>query len=458
MSEMLTPELLSRYDVVGPRYTSYPTVPEWDISVGGVEYERHLGMLGQSSDPLSLYVHIPFCASLCTYCGCNVSIRKPWAKYGDEYLDLLEREFKMLSRAIGTKRSVQQMHWGGGTPTFLSADQLSRLFALVEQHFDIDARAEVAIEIEPRTVDRALIRHLRQLGFNRVSMGVQDLDLKVQEAVNRVHSYERILEVAEACREAEFESMNMDLIYGLPHQTREGFAETVEKMVELSPNRIALYSFAHVPWLKKHQKRIAPETLPNADEKVKIFLDASEALLKGGYQSIAMDHFAHHDDEMAIAYREGRLHRNFMGYTVLPGDDFLGVGMSSIGYVQGAYFQNTKELMEYREMVGSEAWPLERGLILSEDDMCRRSVIYDLMCRFALDRSAWSAALGKDFDDVFAFEQAHIRDCIEDELLVEDGDLLKVTELGKLFVRNIAMGFDAYLRKDGAHRRFSRTI
>ena len=451
---MLTPDILKRYDVVGPRYTSYPTVPEWSSDIEPAALNACLAKVRQSSDPLSLCVHIPFCAKLCTYCGCNVAIRKPWAKYGDEYLDLLELELSMVSQQMGSRRTLQQMHWGGGTPTFLNEDQLSRLYGMILKRFDISAQAEVAIEIEPRTVDVNLMKFLKGLGFNRVSMGVQDFDPKVQEAVNRVHSYERILEVTEGCREAGFESINMDLIYGLPYQTRETFAQTVEKMVALKPNRIALYSFAHVPWMKKQQRKILPETLPEASEKVNIFLDASQALLSGGYQSIAMDHFALADDEMAIAYREGRLHRNFMGYTVLPGDDFIGLGVSSIGYLQGGYFQSTKDLQAYGTALQRGEWPLEKNLMLSEDDRIRRSVIYDLMCRFRLDRQAWSACHVVPFEHYFSEEQGHIQDCISDGLLEETDEVLVVTELGKLFVRNIAMGFDAYLRKEGSHRRF----
>jgi oxygen-independent coproporphyrinogen-3 oxidase len=250
----------------------------------------------------------------------------------------------------------------------------------------------------------------------------------------------------------------MDLIYGLPHQSQASFSKTVEKMLELNPNRLALYSFAHVPWLKKHQKKIDPQTLPNSREKVEIFLDATRILLGGDYQAIAMDHFARADDEMALAYREGRLHRNFMGYTVLPGDDFIGVGVSSIGYVQGAYLQNIKDLVPYGAAIDERRFPVERGLVLSRDDLIRRSIIRDLMCRFELDTEKWSRGNGCSFDHYFAEEKLHLDQCVEDGLLYRDGQKLLVTDLGKLFVRNIAMGFDAYLRKEGSHRRFSRTI
>jgi len=454
----LNHDILMRYNVSGPRYTSYPTAPEWKDAVDGETYRRHLAKAGESDGPLSLYIHIPFCSSLCTYCGCHVTIRKPGEEIGHGYIDLLEKELEMVASAMGRRKTLQQLHWGGGTPTFLLPDQLQRLKGVVDQHFDLAQGAEVAIEIEPRRVDLGLLIHLRNLGFNRVSMGVQDFDPKVQEAVRRVHSPERIKEVVQGCREAGFESLNLDLIYGLPYQTRESFRKTVAEIIKLRPDRIALYSFAHVPWLKKHQESIDPSTLPGPDEKVGIFLDSTGAFVEGGYQTIGMDHFALRDDEMAVAYREGRLHRNFMGYTVLKGDDFIGIGVSSIGYVQGGYFQNEKAMKTYQESLAQGEFPFERGLILSEDDLMRRKIIEDLMCRFAIDREAWTRRLGKAFEEVFDVERAHISHCLEDGLLAEEGNLLRVTELGKLFVRNIAMGFDAHLRKEGAHKRFSKVI
>jgi len=458
LSELLTQATLDRYNVSGPRYTSYPTAPEWKDGVEGGTYLEHLKRVGEKEEPLSLYVHIPFCSSLCTYCGCHVAIRKPGQEIGHDYIDLLEKELELVASAIGRRKTLQQLHWGGGTPTFLLPEQLERLKGLVDRHFDLADDAEVAIEIEPRRVNLEMLKLLRKLGFNRVSMGVQDLDPKVQEAIRRIHPPERIREVVEGCRDAGFESVNLDLIYGLPHQDRESFAKTVQEIISLRPDRIALYSFAHVPWLKKHQKAIDPASLPSPDEKVGIFLDSTKGFLDGGYEAIGMDHFALKEDDMAVAYREGRLHRNFMGYTVLKGNDFIGLGVSSIGYVQGGYFQNEKDMKTYRGKLENGEFPLERGLVLSDDDLMRRKIIEDLMCRFAIDRKLWEQDLGKPFDEVFTEEKPHISDCLEDGLLEEEGDLLKVTELGKLFVRNIAMGFDAHLRKEGAHRRFSRVI
>lgn len=458
MPPLLNSETLKRYNVSGPRYTSYPTAPEWKDGMDGSVYRQHLALAGKANDPLSLYIHIPFCSSLCTYCGCHVTIRKPGHEIGHDYIDRLEKEISLVAEGLGRRKLLHQLHWGGGTPTFLLPDQLERLKMIVDQYFDISADAEVAIEIEPRRVNHDLLRKLKELGFNRVSMGVQDLDPKVQEAVRRVHPPERIREVVEGCREMGFDRINLDLIYGLPHQNRASFSKTVQEIVSLQPDRVALYSFAHIPWLKKHQKAIDSQDLPSPEEKVGIFLDSTESFLKGDYQAIGMDHFARKDDEMSIAYREGRLHRNFMGYTVLKGDDFIGLGVSSIGYVQGGYFQNMKEMKEYSGSLDVNEYPLDRGLVLSEDDLLRKKVIEDLMCRFAIDKSEWEEKTGQPFGDLFQAEEEHLKNCLDDGLLKEEGNALVVTDLGKLFVRNICMGFDAYLRKQETYQRFSSVI
>jgi oxygen-independent coproporphyrinogen-3 oxidase len=454
----LTQDILAKYDVAGPRYTSYPTAPEWKSTITGEDYAKHLTKCGHSQDPISLYIHIPFCQSLCTYCGCNVAIRKHWPKYGDEYLDHLEQELKLVSNHLGTQSKVQQLHWGGGTPTFLNAQQLERLFRLCESHFELDFQGEIAIELEPRTVSLEQIQLLKKLGFNRVSMGVQDFDPKVQQAINRVHDEDAIKKVTDQCRSVGFESINMDLIYGLPHQTQDSFEQTVQKVKDIQPNRIALYSFAHLPGIMKQQRKIDADTLPDSEEKLNIFLNATRDFLDESYEAIAMDHFALKDDEMAIAFREGNLSRNFMGYTLLPTQHFIGLGSSSIGYVAGAYFQNIKSLPEYYQKVQNSEFPLERGLILSEDDLLRQDIINRFMCHFKLNRNEFKKDYGKTFEDMFPEEQQHIRFCIEDGLLTDDGQCIEVTELGKLFVRNIAMGFDIYLRNNSKKKRFSKVI
>lgn len=456
MSLELTPEILRKYDVAGPRYTSYPTAPEWSSEVSHEDYQLHLGKI--SDEDVSLYFHIPFCQSLCTYCGCNVAIRKHWPKYGDEYIDYLEKEMIAVTENLKKKLTVQQLHWGGGTPTFLNLEQISRLFQLIEKYFNINFEGELSIEIEPRTVDRDQLQLLRNLGFNRISMGVQDFDEKVQNAINRVHDFEKVKEIKEICDDLKFNSINLDLIYGLPFQTLEGYKETVKKVLLLKPDRVALYSFAHLPWLKSHHKKISEESLPNADEKLSIFLMASEAFSSGDYQRIAMDHFALNTDEMSIAFREGRLNRNFMGYTVLPTENIIGFGASSIGYVEGGYFQNEKSLINYYKGVNDTSFGIEKGLNLDEDDLIRRELISELMCHFELNRHRFSEKFNIEFDDFFDFEKEHLEKCVREGLCEDDGQNIKVTELGKLFVRNIAMGFDAYLREKGQHRRFSKVI
>lgn len=455
---VLTQDILAKYDVAGPRYTSYPTAPEWKDTITGLDYATHLKKCGDSKDPISLYIHIPFCQSLCTYCGCNVAIRKHWPKYGDEYLEHLEKELDLVSEHLGTQSSVKQLHWGGGTPTFLNPQQLERLFRLCEKHFKIDMNGEIAIELEPRTVSLEQIQLLKKLGFNRVSMGVQDFDPKVQQAINRVHDEDAIRKVTDQCRESGFKSINMDLIYGLPHQTQQSFEQTVQKIVDLKPNRIALYSFAHLPGIMKQQRKIDADTLPDSGEKVNIFLNATRDFLNGPYEAIAMDHFALKDDDMAIAFKEGQLSRNFMGYTLLPTEHFIGLGSSSIGYVAGAYFQNIKALPDYYNKLKASEFPLERGLILSQDDLLRQDVINRFMCHFKLNRNKFERDYGSTFEEHFPEEQQHVRHCIEDGLLSDDGTTLEVTELGKLFVRNIAMGFDAYLKNNSKKKRFSKVI
>ncbi|MBF0197104.1 MAG: oxygen-independent coproporphyrinogen III oxidase [Planctomycetes bacterium] len=454
----LTPEILAKYDVAGPRYTSYPTAPEWKDEVKEKEYHKHLEKCGQNDKPLSLYFHIPFCVSLCYYCGCNMAIRKRWPKYGDEYLNALFKEMDQVSKHLGAKKRSSQLHLGGGTPTFLDNTQLQALYEKCDQYFDIDPNGEIAVEIEPRNADPEQIRLLRKLGFNRISMGVQDFDPKVQEAVNRVNTYEEIKDLMALCRELDFKSVNIDLIYGLPYQTKESFALTAEKMNELKPDRIAMYSFAHIPWVKKHQKRIPTEALPSPEHKVQIFLEATRILSEGSFQAIAMDHFALKEDEMALAYSEGKLNRNFMGYTLLPADNFLGFGASSIGYIEGGYFQNHKDLPEYYNHINSNKMPLDKMCILNKDDLLRREIINTLMCRFELDIESFEKEHGISFTKTFAFEQAHLKHCAEDGLLKKDNTKLIVTDLGRLFLRNIAMGFDTYLRKKDGFQRFSRII
>jgi oxygen-independent coproporphyrinogen III oxidase len=447
-----------KYDVQGPRYTSYPTAPEWSAGVTAAVYKDKLTALGRSDKTLSLYVHIPFCEKLCYFCACMKVIRPADEKYGEEYLTHLFKEMELVASAIGRKQTVRQLHWGGGTPTFLSEGQMQRLLAKTCELFDVDLTGEIAIEVDPRTVTASKLKVLRERGFNRVSMGVQDFDDSVMDAVNRHQPFELVKNVTDSCRALKFESVNFDLIYGLPHQTRETFQDTVDQVITLKPDRIALYSFAYVPWLQKHQTKLVQDDFPNTDAKLDIFLLARQKFLDSGYQAIAMDHFALKTDEMARAFNERRLFRNFMGYTVKPADEYLGVGVSAIGFLENTFVQNIKALPEYYKAVQQGDLPVERGKELSEDDRIRRWVILQLMCHFSVDKKQFCSLFDKSFDEYFALEQGHLAHCVEDHLVVETDDTIEVTELGQFFIRNVCMGFDAYLRKDGVSRRFSRTV
>lgn len=447
-----------KYDVVGPRYTSYPTAPQWSEAVNANTYGDSLKAFGQNDKTLSLYVHIPFCEQLCYFCACNKVIRAKEEKVGDEFLDHLLKEIKQVANTIGKRKTVKQLHFGGGTPTFLSETQLKRLFDQINFLFDIDLQGEIAIEVDPRTVTQSKLTQLKQLGFNRVSMGVQDFDAKVQDDINRIQPYVQVKNVYEWCRELGFISVNFDLIYGLPYQTKVTFADTVEKVIALGPDRIALYSFAYVPWLSKPQNKFNLDAIPVNDEKLDIFINSRDALLKAGYQAIAMDHFALASDDMAKAFDQGTLHRNFMGYTLKPADEFIGVGPSAIGFLENTYFQNVKVLPQYYAAVAEGNFATERGQSLTADDVIRKWTINAFMCAFRLNKDEFKNFFNADFDTYFLAEAEHLKQCMEDGLLIMIGKTIIVTDLGRIFVRNIAMGFDWYLRQKDGHKRFSRTI
>ncbi len=453
----ITPELLDKYNVAGPRYTSYPTAPIFHDGVSQQDVADVYASIKDDNPPLSLYIHIPFCKTMCTYCGCNVSIRKDLPEYGDKYLDYLFKEIDHVTQKLGGNPEVCQYHWGGGTPTFLNESQIERLFLKTKEAFNINFDGEVAIEVDPRTTSKSKIKLLRQLGFNRISMGVQDFDPKVGKAVNRIHTYEEIQELVDWCREEKFNSVNMDFIYGLPYQTLESFSKTLDHVVTLKPDRIALYSFAYVPWLKSHQKKIDVKTLPVPESKIEIFLESRKRLVDAGYTAIAMDHFSLADDEMTIAYSEGRLNRNFMGYTVLPSSEFISLGVTSIGFVGNGYFQHHKGLPEYYADVEAGKFPIEKGYLLTEDDIIRKWLIHSLMCRFKVEFDEFQNKFGHNFHDYFSKEKDHLEYCVSDDLLTIDDKGIYPTELGKLFVRNICMGFDAHLKQDKKNK-FSQTV
>jgi len=449
---------LQKYDVPGPRYTSYPTALQWPRDIGGDVYASVLKAFGQNDKSLSLYVHIPFCEQLCYYCACNKVIRPREEKVGDEFLSHLFAEIDMVARHISQRKAVRQLHLGGGTPTYLSESQIERLFSKIQSVFDIDFKEEIAIEIDPRTVSQNKLKVLRSLGFNRISIGVEDFDKKVQDNINRIQPFEQVAQVYQWCRQLKFESINFDLVYGLPYQTKEIFKKTMSLVIGLRPDRIALYSFAYVPWISKPQNKFNLDAIASPKEKLDIFMEARADLLSQGYQAIAMDHFALTTDSLAHAFNIGTLHRNFMGYTLKPADEFIGFGPSAIGFLENTYIQNTKILPEYYEWISQGRLPVERGRHLTPDDQIRRWVINRLMCQFRIDKQAFFEKFGFEFENYFFEEQEHIHNFLQDGLLHENSRQIQVTDLGKIFIRNVCMGFDTYLRGENGQKRFSRTV
>jgi oxygen-independent coproporphyrinogen-3 oxidase len=462
LAAAVTADLLRRYDRPGPRYTSYPTAVEFSEAFGPAEYRARLaGAAARPDLPHSLYAHVPFCRSRCSFCACTVLItRNP--RVSEKYLGYLLREIDLVAPLLGERRRVKQLHWGGGTPTYLDPGQIRTLFGKFREHFVLEPDAEVALEVDPRVTSTEQMEVLRSLGFNRVSMGVQDLDDAVQEAIHRIQPEEMTARLVADARRLGYHSVNVDLVYGLPRQTGEGFARTVDRIVALRPDRLAVYSFAMVPWLKRNQRLIRQEELPSPDAKLRLYGHAREAFLAAGYQAIGMDHFALPGDELAVAARGRVLHRNFMGYTTRPAPDMVGFGMSSIGEVAGAFVQNHKSLTRYYDLLDAGTLPVERGYVLDEDDRRRRAVILSLMCNFHLSIPEWEARFGERFASAFAAELAELRapDGPEAHGFVRVGpDALEVTPVGTLFVRNLAMVFDRHLRaKRGDRPAFSRTV
>lgn len=455
---VVTPELLARYDRPGPRYTSYPTAPVWRDDFGDTGYREALARASmREHEPLSLYIHIPFCHERCAFCGCNVIIsRKEGVE--DHYLDYVARELELVSGVLGKRRRLSQMHWGGGTPTFLGPDAMRRLFSSVSNHFDIEFSAELAIEVDPRITSREQIEILRQLGFNRISMGVQDLDPLVQCEIHRNQSEEQTRRMFSWCREAGFSGINMDLIYGLPGQQLDRWSETIRKVIEIAPDRLAVYSYAYLPDKLHNQRHIDAEKLPDVKLKFELFAAARSMFIEAGYRTIGMDHFALPHDELSHAVDERRLNRNFMGYTVVPATDMLGVGVSAIGEIGGCYAQNEKKLSRYYEALDGGSFATACGCNLSPDDTIRSWVIRQIMCNFYLDKVELQNKFGVTFNEYFAAEAPDLDRLESDGFLHIEGGALHVLPLGQAFVRNIAMVFDAYLRNPSAPHRFSRTV
>ena len=458
---VLNPDLLQRYDVAGPRYTSYPTADRFVEAFGQADYlqalEQRRDGVGSKAYPLSLYVHIPFCESLCYYCACNKIITKHHER-GVEYLRYLEREVDLNIAHLGQGQVVSQLHLGGGSPTFLSDVELAQLMAMLRRNFHFAPGGEYSVEIDPRTVTRERLAHLAELGFNRLSFGVQDFEPAVQKAVHRIQPAEQVFDLVAAARELGFESINADLIYGLPMQTPETFERTLGQITQLRPDRIALYAYAHLPERFKPQRRIHSQDLPPAASKLVMLSSAMRVLMAAGYVYVGMDHFALPNDALAVAKRQGRLHRNFQGYSTQPDCDLIALGVSSIGRVGPTFSQNVKTLDEYYDLLNQGRLPVVRGMALSRDDLVRRTVIMALMCQGSVLFESVELSHLVDFKQYFASEMESLATMQDQGLLTIDDAGIHVTELGWFFVRGVAMVFDKYLQADKNRARFSKII
>jgi oxygen-independent coproporphyrinogen-3 oxidase len=455
----LTTELLQQFDTPGPRYTSYPTADRFTPDFGPAETLQALVARAARTEaaPLSLYVHIPFCESLCYYCACNKIITKHHERAA-EYLDALEKELTLVVAQLGRGRPISQLHFGGGSPTFLSDEELSRVMASIAAAFEFTPDSEVSIEVDPLTVTPSRLAHFRSLGFNRLSFGVQDFDPHVQKAVHRVQSFDSVRQLMASARELGYRSINADLIYGLPKQTPESFARTVEQVCALRPDRIALYAYAHLPERFKPQRRIADADLPGAAHRVAMLGDAITGFLSRNYVYIGMDHFALPDDSLAVAKREGQLHRNFQGYSTQPDCDLVALGVSGIGRIGGTYYQNAKTLPEYYESLDAGVLPVVRGYALTTDDEVRRDVIMALMCQGRLDFESIEATHSIAMDDYFACELSMLQPMSDAGLVQFLDRAVQVTASGWYLVRAIAMVFDRHLHEARERHRFSRVI
>lgn len=453
--------LLQKFDVAGPRYTSYPTADRFVEAFGDEEYKRTLAQRfneeGARPQPLSLYVHIPFCDSLCYYCACNKVITKHHSRSA-EYLRYLALELALHTDLIGKGRIVSQLHLGGGSPTFMNDDELRELMAVVRQHFQLAPGAELSIEVDPRTVDVARLDALATMGFNRLSFGVQDFDPAVQKAVHRVQPAEQVFTLVQAARERGFDSINVDLIYGLPLQSPASFDRTLAQITALRPDRIALYGYAHLPQRFKPQRRINDDELPTASAKVAMLARSLEALLAVGYVYVGMDHFALPNDPLAVAKRQGRLHRNFQGYSTQPDCDLIALGVSSIGRVGATYSQNAKTLDDYYDLLNHGRFPVVRGLALTRDDLLRRAVIMAIMCQGAVHFESIALAYLVDFQRYFATELEALKALAEQGMVKVDADSIEVTDTGWFFVRAVAMVFDRHLQANLHLNRFSKIL
>ena len=461
VAEPISEALIHRYDVAGPRYTSYPTADRFVEAFSAEDYSQALKLrrsgAAATTLPLSLYVHIPFCESLCYYCACNKIITKHHDRSAP-YLTYLSREVDLHTALLGVGQVVTQLHFGGGSPTFMSDIELRNLMRMLRRNFALEAAGEYSIEVDPRTIDAARLDTLKELGFNRLSFGVQDFDPEVQKSVHRVQPVEQVFALTKAARERGFDSINADLIYGLPKQSPESFARTVAQVIEMRPERIALYAYAHLPERFKPQRRIPTVEIPSGGAKVAMLARSMASFIAAGYVYVGMDHFALPTDTLAIAKRQGRLQRNFQGYSTQPDCDLIGLGVSSIGRIGATYSQNAKTLEEYCDFLDQGRFPIVRGLTLSPDDVLRRAVIMAIMCQGHVAFESIEKAHRVEFRPYFAAEMEALKKLADQGMVVIDDAAIQVTEMGWFFVRAVAMVFDRYLQTDKTRARFSKII
>ncbi len=461
VAEPISEALIHRFDVSGPRYTSYPTADRFVEAFTADDYSQALKLRRSGAAamtlPLSLYIHIPFCESLCYYCACNKIITKHHDRSAP-YLTYLSREVDLHTALLGVGQVVTQLHFGGGSPTFMSDDELRTLMRMLRRNFTLEATGEYSIEVDPRTIDAARLDTLKELGFNRLSFGVQDFDPEVQKSVHRVQPVEQVFALTKAARERGFDSINADLIYGLPKQTPESFARTVAQVIEMRPERIALYAYAHLPERFKPQRRIPTVEIPSGGAKVAMLARSMASFIAAGYVYVGMDHFALPTDSLAIAKRQGRLHRNFQGYSTQPDCDLIGLGVSSIGRIGATYSQNAKTLEEYCDFLDQGRFPVVRGLALSRDDVLRRAVIMAIMCQGRVSLESIESAHLVEFRSYFASEMEALKKLADQGLVALDESSIQVTEMGWFFVRAVAMVFDRYLQTDRTRAKFSKII
>ena len=454
----ISEEFLARYNRPGPRYTSYPTAPVWNDAFGPHDLESVFAEADRAARGVSLYMHLPFCEALCLFCACTVVIQKDKA-VAQPYLEVLKREIGHIGERVSRSRPVVQFHLGGGTPTYLSPQQIEELFEFTHARFRLAPDAEIGVEVDPRVTTREHLETLHRLGFNRLSMGIQDFHPEVQQAIHRVQPYQMTRDLILEARRLGFDSLNVDLIYGLPYQTPERFTRTVEQIAGLAPDRVAMFSYAHVPWLKKQQGSFA-KFLPEGMAKFHIFRAGLVTFLAAGYLYIGMDHFAKPGDELAVAQENRTLHRNFQGYTTKAGADLYGMGVSAISGIGDAYAQNFRDLAGYQQAVEARGIGTMRGYRLSQDDRVRRAVISRLLCHTVIRKREIENEFGIGFDEYFAPERQRLAAFLEDGLITRDGDEIRTTMLGRIFIRNIAMVFDPYLERQKLDARplFSKTL